>query len=132
MENTLSRKIWLHLHSPIKIVGGRKLQWNHLMSDGQRNDRRRCCPHDMKTDDRNIGEGTMGLRCRLGLLLLGEGTSDSSFWVAGRLGCIAGLVEKEDGSSSRVHLGEGERRPATSGERGRRVLTAKTLIPSWE
>jgi len=50
--------------------------------------------------------------------------------VAGRLGCTAGLVEKEDGSSSRVHLGEGERRPATSGERGRRVLTAKTLIPS--
>jgi len=45
----------------------------------QRNDRRRCYPHDVEKDDRNMGEGTRGLCCRLGLLLLGEGTSGSNF-----------------------------------------------------
>jgi len=49
------------------------------MSVGQHKDRRSCCPHDVKRDDRNMGEGIMGLRCRLGLLLLGKGTSDNSF-----------------------------------------------------
>jgi len=45
--------------------------------------------------------------------------------MAGRLGWTADLVGGEGGSSSRVHLGEGERRPATCGERERRVLIAK-------
>jgi len=39
--------------------------------------------------------------------------------MASRLGCTAGLVGGEGGSSSRVHLREGERRPAAGGERGR-------------
>jgi hypothetical protein len=34
-------------------------------------------------------------------------------------------VGEEGGSSSRVHLGEEERRPAAGGERGRRVLRAE-------
>jgi len=38
--------------------------------------------------------------------------------------------EGSGGSGNRVYLGEGERTSAASGERGRRVLTAKTLIPS--
>jgi hypothetical protein len=119
VENTLTKKIWLHLHSPIEIVGGRKLQWDHLMSVGQHNNRRSCCPHDVKRDDINMGEGTMVLLCRLGLLLVGEGTSGSSFWMAGRLGCTAGLVGGEGSSSIWVHLGEGERRSAAGG-RGRK------------
>ena len=45
--------------------------------------------------------------------------------MAGRLGWTADLVGGEGGSSSRVHLGEGERRPAACGERERRVLIAK-------
>jgi len=49
------------------------------MSVGHRNDRRSCCPHDVKRDDKNMGEGTMVLLCRLGLLLVGERTSSSSF-----------------------------------------------------
>jgi len=40
------------------------------MSVGQRNDRRSSCPHDVKRYDRNMGEGTMVLLCRLGLLLV--------------------------------------------------------------
>jgi hypothetical protein len=49
------------------------------MSVGQHNNRRSCCPYDVKRDDINMGEGTMVLLCRLGLLLVGEGTSGSSF-----------------------------------------------------
>jgi len=49
------------------------------MSVGQRNDRRSCCPHDVKRDDRNMGKGTMVLLCWLGLLIVGEGTSGSNF-----------------------------------------------------
>jgi hypothetical protein len=74
VENTMTKKIWVHLHSPIEIVGGYKLQRDHLMSVGQRNYRRSCCPHDVKRDDKNIREGTMVLLCRLGLLLVGERT----------------------------------------------------------
>jgi len=44
------------------------------MSVGQRNDRRSCCPHDVKRDGRNMRERTMVLLCRLGLLLMGERT----------------------------------------------------------
>jgi len=116
VENTLTKKIWLHLHSPIKIVGGRKLQWDHLMSVGQRNDRRSYCPHDVKRYDRNMGEGTMVLLYRLGLLLVGERTSGSSFWEAGWLGCTTGLVGGEGGNNNKVHLGEGERRLTIEGE----------------
>lgn len=32
VKNTLTKEIWLHLHSPIKIIGVRKLQRNNLMS----------------------------------------------------------------------------------------------------
>ena len=125
VENTLTKKIWLHLHSPIEIVGGRKLQWDHLISVGQHNDRRSCCPHDMRRYDRNMGEVTMVLLYRLGLLLVGERTSSNKFWGACWLGCTAGLVGGEgDDSSSRFHLGEGERRPFAGG-RERRVLMAK-------
>jgi hypothetical protein len=74
VENTMTKKIWVHLHSPIEIVGGYKLQRDHLMSVGQGNYRRSCCPHDVKRDDKNIREGTMVLLCRLGLLLVGERT----------------------------------------------------------
>jgi len=49
------------------------------MSCGQHNDRKSCCPHDVKRDDRNMGEGTMVLLCMLGLLVVGEETSSSSF-----------------------------------------------------
>jgi len=47
--------------------------------------------------------------------------------MAGQLGWTVDLVGGEGGSSSRVHLGEGERRPAAYGERERerRVLIAK-------
>jgi len=38
--------------------------------------------------------------------------------VAVWLGCTAGLVGGEGGSNNRVHLGDGERRPAVGG-RGR-------------
>jgi hypothetical protein len=33
----------------------------------------------MKRDDRNMRERTMVLLCRLGLLLMGEGTSGNNF-----------------------------------------------------
>jgi hypothetical protein len=33
----------------------------------------------MKRDDINMGEGTIVLSCKLGLLLVGEGTSGNSF-----------------------------------------------------
>jgi len=49
------------------------------MSVGQHNDRRSCCPYDVKRYERNLGEGTMVLLCRLRLLLVGERTSGSSF-----------------------------------------------------
>jgi hypothetical protein len=42
--------------------------------------------------------------------------------MAGRLGCTTGGEREVDGSSSRVHLGEEERRSAA---RGRRVLTTE-------
>jgi hypothetical protein len=42
--------------------------------------------------------------------------------VAGWLGCTAVLVGGVGSSSSRVHLGEGEKRPTTRRERTRRVL----------
>jgi hypothetical protein len=48
------------------------------MSVGQHNDRR-SCPHDVRRYDRNMGEGTMILLCRLGLLLVGERTSSNNF-----------------------------------------------------
>jgi len=44
--------------------------------------------------------------------------------VAGWLGCTTVLVGGV-GGSSRVHLGEGERRPTARRERRRRVLTAE-------
>ena len=125
VENTLTKKIWLHLHSPIKIVGGRKFQWDHLMSVGQCNNIRSRCPHDVKRNDKNMGERVMVLLCRLGLLLLvGEGTSGSIFWVAGWAAppfWWGGV----GGSSNRVHLGEGERRPTARREMRRRVLTTE-------
>jgi hypothetical protein len=49
------------------------------MSVGQRNNRRSYCPHDVRRYDRNMGEGTVVLLCRLGLLLVGERTNGSSF-----------------------------------------------------
>jgi len=48
------------------------------MSVGQHTDRSGC-PHDVKRYNRNMGEGTMVLLCKLGLLQMGERTSDSSF-----------------------------------------------------
>ena len=65
--------------SPIEIVCSCKLQRDHLMSVGQRNDRKSRCPHDVKRDGRNIRERAMVLLYRLGRLLMGEGTSSSSF-----------------------------------------------------
>jgi len=41
------------------------------MSVGQHNNRI-FYPHDVKRDDIKMGEGTMVLLCRLGLLLVGE------------------------------------------------------------
>jgi len=109
--------------SPIKILCSCKLQRDHLMSVGQRNNGRSRCPHDVKRDGRNIRERAMVLLCRLGRLQMGEETSGSSFWVAGWLGCTAILVGGVGcSSSSRVHLGEGEMRPTTRRERRRRVL----------
>jgi hypothetical protein len=65
--------------SPIKILCSCKLQRDHLMSVGQRNNGRSRCPHDVKRDGRNIRERAMVLLCRLGRLQMGEGTSGSSF-----------------------------------------------------
>jgi hypothetical protein len=65
--------------SPIEIVYSCKLQRDHLMSVEQRNDRRSRCPYDVKRDGRNIRERAMVLLWRLGQLLMGEGTSGSSF-----------------------------------------------------
>jgi len=69
------------------------------MSVGQCNDRKSCCPHYVKRDDRNMGEGTMVLLCRLGLLLVGERTISNSYLIVGQLGCASGGGE-EGGSSS--------------------------------
>ena len=49
------------------------------MSVGQSNYRRSLRPHDVQGNGRNMREKAKGLFCRLGLLLVGEGTSDSSF-----------------------------------------------------
>jgi len=94
------------------------------MSAGQHNDRRSCCPHDVKRDDKNMREGTMVLLYRLGLLLVGERTSGSSFWVAGLLSCTVGSMGGKGNNSSKAHLGEGERRSTVRG-RERRVLTVE-------
>ena len=37
VEGTLTKKIWLHLHSSIQIIVVRKLQQNNLLSSGQSN-----------------------------------------------------------------------------------------------
>jgi hypothetical protein len=37
VEDTLTKKIWLHLHSPIEIIVVRKLQRNNLLSVAQSN-----------------------------------------------------------------------------------------------
>ena len=121
VENTLTKKIWLHLHAPIKIVGGRKLQLDHLMSVWQCNNIRSRCPHDVKRENRNMGEGTMVLLCKLGLLLVWERTISNNFWLAGRLGCTTSVVVGEGGSRSRVHR-----------EREEEFWSQKTLKPSWE
>jgi len=46
-----------------------------------------------------MGEGTMVLLCRLGLLLVGERTISNSYLIVGQLGCASGGGE-EGGSSS--------------------------------
>jgi len=66
------------------------------------------------------------LLCRLGLLLVGEGTNGSSFRGAGWLGCTAVLVGGVGGSRSRVHLGERERMSAARRKKRRRVLMAES------
>ena len=59
-------------------------------------------------------------------MLVGEGTSGSSFRGAGWLGCTAVLVRGVGGSRGRVHLGEGERMSAARRKKRRRVLTAES------
>jgi hypothetical protein len=49
------------------------------MSVGQHNDIRSYCPYDVMRYDINMGEGTMVMLCRLGLLVVGERNSSSSF-----------------------------------------------------
>jgi len=93
------------------------------------NDRRSRCPHDphdVQGNDRNMRERAKVRLCRLGLLLVGERTSGSSFRVAGWLGCTVVLVGGVGGSSSRVHLEEEERMLAARRKRRRRVLTAES------
>jgi len=100
VEDTLTKKIWLHMQSPIEIIGVRKLQRNNLLSVGQSNHSWSLCPHNVKRGDENMRRRAIVLLCKWRRLLLWEGTTDSSLWVAGRLSCNAGLVEGE---------GEGER-----------------------
>jgi hypothetical protein len=84
---------WLHLHSPIEIICVCKFQWNNLLSVGQSNYNWSWCPHNVKRNGRNIRRRVIVLFCKRRKLLLWEGTTDSSLWVVGRLGCNAGLVE---------------------------------------
>jgi hypothetical protein len=63
----------------------------------------------VKRDDRNMGEGTMVLLCRLGLLVVGERTIGNSCSMAGQLGYTADLVGGEGGDSNRVHREREER-----------------------
>jgi len=119
VKNILTKQIWLHLHSPIEIVCGCKLQRDHLMSVGKSNYRRSCCPHNVQGNGRNMRERAKVLFYRLGLLLVGEGTSSSSF-----RGAI--LVGGVGGSHSKVHLGEEERMPAARRKKRMRVLMTES------
>jgi len=89
------------------------------MSVGQNNYRRSRCPHNVQGNGRNMRERAKVLFYRLGLLLVGEGTSDSSFRGAVLVGGVGG-------SHSRVHLGEEERMPAARRKKRRRVLMTES------
>jgi hypothetical protein len=89
------------------------------MSVGKSNYRRSCCPHNVQGNGRNMRERAKVLFYRLGLLLVGEGTSSSSF-----RGAI--LVGGVGGSHSKVHLGEEERMPAARRKKRMRVLMTES------
>jgi hypothetical protein len=102
VEDTLTKKIWLHLHSSIEIIIIRKLQQNNLLSIGQSNYDWSWGPHNMKRNDRNMRTRTIVLFCKVGGLLLWEGATSSNLCVVGRWCYNTGLVEGEV-ESSRVH-----------------------------
>ena len=97
------------------------------MSVGQSNDRRSHCPHDVQGNDRNMRERAKVLLCRLGLLLVGEGTSDNNFRGAGWLGCTTILVGEVGDNRNIVHLGVGERMSAARRKKRRRVLMVESF-----
>ena len=90
------------------------------MSVGQSNYRRSRCPYNVQGNNRNMRERAKVLFCRLGLLLVGEGTSGNSF-----RGAV--LVRGVGGSRSKVHLGEEERMSAARRKKRRRVLTTESF-----
>jgi len=102
VEDTLTKKIWLHLHSLVEIIGVRKLQRNNLLRVGQSNYNWSWCPYNMKMNDRNMRRRTNFLLCKRMRLLLWEGTIGSSLWVVGQLGCSANLVEGEVGKTESI------------------------------
>jgi len=64
----------------------------------------------MKMNDRNMRRIVIDVFCKQRRLLLWKNTTDNSLWVAGRLGCNAGVKgEVSNNSNNRIHLGEGER-----------------------
>jgi len=102
MKDTLTKKIWLHLHSPIEIIDVRKFQWNNLLSVGQNNYSWSWCPHNMERNNKNMRRRTIVLLCNRKRMLLWEVTTSNNLWVGGRLGCSVDLVEGEV-RSSKVH-----------------------------